>query len=182
MKVNRRVLAVCVGVAAALSLGACSSGGANPGTAVESLGVRYTENDLTVATDELTSVMGQQLDRTSVVSFLALAQPYMAMADQVGVSLDDDQFTQPIDQLLETSGASRDGLSQATMDVLNAILLSQVVGASVQADPELNQDFAELIAQTHVNPRYMSLSMEAGAVPAGPLADVVPLGQGPSVG
>lgn len=175
MRTLRRILTTTASLGVAFSLTACSAA-PNPGTAVESLGVTYTESDITVATDELGGVLGQRLARQDVVSIVAASQPYIDLADQMGVGRNSVETEEMLSQLLLQTGVESEDLSPTTMDVLTAIVVVDVISPEF-ANPEVVALLGELMASpnTIVNPRYGQFDPEMGLVPTGPLADVIDL-------
>lgn len=173
MRIRTRILAVSAIAGIALGMTACSAA-PNPGTAVESLGVTYTENDVTVAADELGQVLGQQLSRENVVSVLAIAQPYLQLGEQAGISADAPEIAGMRDEILAETGTDPASLHQTTNDVLSTMLVSQMLSMQVES-AQLLGELTELASppNTIVNPRYGQFSPEAGLTPPGPLADVV---------
>lgn len=173
MKTVKRILAGGMIVGLAVSLGACSSA-PNPGTAVESLGVTYTESDITVATDELGEVLGQALPRQNVVSVVAAAQPYFQVAELTGVSPESPEVQQLLEGILAETGTEAEGLNRATLDAVTVLLVSQVMAPQLE-DPEVPEMLDSLMSppNTVINPRYGSFDPEQGVIPAGVLADVV---------
>ncbi len=175
MKTVKRILSTGAILGLAVSLGACSSA-SNPGTAVESLGVTYTESDITVATDQLSDVLGQALSRQDVVFLLAAAQPYFEVASELGIDRDSAEVTQMLAMLVAETGGELESLDQSTLDALATIVVAQTM-TTVPVD-ESAVDTLETLAQapaTVVNPRYGEYDLEQGFVPTGVLADVVEL-------
>lgn len=158
---GKRALAGISMLAVAFSVGACASG---PGTAVESLGVRYTERDVTVAADELAPVlqMSGQTGRQIVVNLLAQAQPVIQTAEEVGLAGPDD-VDMAAEQIL---GRNADELGRATRDILLTSLYAGQVG------PVVNPD-ALFPPETIINPRYGELSPATGQLDVPTLGDVV---------
>lgn len=174
MKLKRRILAAGAAITVAATLGACS-GGANPGTAVESLGVRYTEADVTVAADQMEQVLGQEVQRNNVVGLLSVAQPYFSVAEQAGISLESPEVAGTVDEVLEYAGTDPASLTRASRDMLNALVLAQILGPLLQEEPEAVIELESLMAEpnTTINPRYAQFELEVGIVPSGPFGDVV---------
>lgn len=156
---SKRTLVSASLLVAALSVGACASG---PGTAVESMGVRYSERDVTVAVDELAPAMQGQGDRQTVVNMLVQAQPIIQTAQAAGlVSEGDEEFAAQ-----EILGISADDLGRATRDILLTAVYAGQVGPAVNVDDMLPPE-------TVVNPRYGSFNPETGQLQVLPLGDVV---------
>lgn len=152
-------------------LGACAAD--NPGAAVQSLGVTYSEADVTVVADQLSKLVGQQMPRNTVVQTLAQTEPILALADAVGMGITEEQFDS-IGQMYVGQGSTIDpeDLSAPTKRVLAASAVSQSLGQIVSAQPQL---YSQLMAmeqppQTVVNPRYFAIGSD-GLVPAGLLGD-----------
>lgn len=177
MKAPKRFLAAAAAVAFGLTLGACSSP-ADPGTAVESLGVRYTEADVTEVTEDMGVLVGQGLSRDDAVLMLAVTQPYLSVGKELGITAESAEVAQMVEETLSAAGTTAADISPQSVEVLVGLLVGQMIGPAAQADPELGASLDALLMppNTVVNPRYFSISPENGITPAGPLADVIELG------
>ena len=175
MNIAKRVLGASAIVGMVVSLGACSSP-SSPGTAVESLGVRYTESDVTVATDELGDLFGQPMSRLTIVQVLAMTQPFIDIAQMVGIDRDSPEIEQLVAGYVEEFGKSPSELSAVTLDAITAEVISMEV-APVLSSPGVDELLVAAMSapNTVINPRYGEFTAEESFVPAGPLADVVPL-------
>lgn len=174
MKSQKRILAVGAALAIATTLGACS-GGTNPGTAVESLGVRYTETDVTQAADQLTQVLGQNVQRDNVVAVLAVSQAYFKVGEELGMTAQSEEVSSMVEQVLVETGTDPETLSQASSDMLSALVLAQMISPAIQESPEVGAQLEEMMLppNTVINPRYAQFDPERGLVPAAPFGDVI---------
>lgn len=174
---GRKVIAGLAVLALIPILGACAAD--NPGTAVESLGTRYSEADVTVVADQLGKLFGQPLPRNAVVQTLAQTEPMLELADSVGMTVTQEQLDSVAEMFMSpASTIDPSTLSEATKRVLAASAVSQPLGQVVAGQEDLYDQFVQMQQPpyTVVNPRYF-VSGQDGLEPAGLLADTFGVGQ-----
>lgn len=170
-----RLLAVFASVGMLAGLGACTTGG----TAVQSLGVTYTESDVTVVADELAEIVGEtSFSRQDAVGMLTQVQPLFAVGEAQGMDLSEESLSQSAQFFLDNIGSDVDveTLSAATEQVLASVGVSSALAPVFQSNQQIVQEIMALMSppNTTVNPRYLSVTPDGIQAPS-LLGDVVPV-------
>lgn len=176
-----RVLAAFASLGLIMGLGACTTSG---GTAVQSLGVTYSENDVTVATRQLNDLLGAgKVTRQDTVALLTQVQPLVEVAKEQGV-VDPSQayFESAAKDVLAQVAPTADiaKLNRATVEILAAQAVNSALSDALTANPQLSTEVLSLMQKpnTEVNPRYLTVSDQGLTAPT-TLGDVVDLTSSP---
>lgn len=149
---DRRLLSrIAVGlsaVALATSLGACS---AQPGVALVVDGSTYTEDQVSQATNEVSSVLGQPIKNHDITTVLALADSYIEVGKAHNIEVSDQDVRNFYAKRSEETGR----LSDPAVKVLRVSQIFQELSTSVPSD-EIGTQIGQLQADRDIemNPRY----------------------------
>lgn len=169
-----RILAVLGSLGLAAGLGACTTGG----DAVESMGVSYSENDVTVAVRDLNDLLGAgSVTRQDTVAFLAQVQPLITVAEENGlIDPTEEYLNQAAQEILVQISPEGDvtTMSPAARDILAAQAVNGVLSQAVAENPDLSTEIFQRLQQpsTMINPRYLSVTEQGMTAPT-LLGDVV---------
>lgn len=153
---------------AVLALGACS---ARPGTAAVVEGRTISENDLSLASSELSEVLGQPVNSQAVLQILIVAPTMIQVASRHGVSVSADDAQDFLageaassGQQVAEGGYGTDTVTVGRYLLLDSALRSSNEGGAIGAD--LQEEFADL--DVELSPRYGEWTPEAGPTPVQP--------------
>lgn len=170
------LLAVC-----GLGLGACS---AHPGTAAIVGDTRISEADVSLTSQQLSGLLGQDVDASRLLPTLNQNLAIGKVAEKNGITVSDQEITDSLaemgQEVVQRGGKSTPITNPSPLlkTIIKNSIAQQKLRSSGMSQEQLAQANAELAntiqtTKVEINPRYGALDPQSGSLTQGVFADVI---------
>mgnify|MGYP002744359292 FL=1 len=170
------LLAVC-----GLGLGACS---AHPGTAAIVGDTRISEADVSLTSQQLSGLLGQDVDASRLLPTLNQNLAIGKVAEKNGITVSDQEITDSLaemgQEVVQRGGKSTPITNPSPLlkTIIKNSIAQQKLRSSGMSQEQLAQANAELAntiqtTKVEINPRYGTLDAQSGSLTQGVFGDVI---------
>ena len=163
------LLAVC-----GLGLGACS---AHPGTAAIVGDMRISEAEVSLTSQQLSGLLGQDVDASQLLPTLNQNLAIGKLAEKNGITVSDQEVTDSLaemgQEVVQRGGKSTPITNPSPL--LKTIIKNSIAQQKLRSSAQANAELADTIQTTKVeiNPRYGTLDAKSGSLTQGVFGDVI---------